>query len=319
MKYFIKYLILIIFLLFFHTVFAVQKNNSEFAIVAKVNNEIITKYDVDNRYNLISLVLKEMRKKEDNQRIYKQALEQLIDDKIKEQDILKKEIVLEEDAVANYILFLLRQQKMSEYDLKEYLRKNGVNYDNYLYKIKNDLLWTKLIEQNIQRNIFVSDYEVNEAVEYIIKNSNRTRYNISEIFIPISKRESKSDIKHIADELVAEIKKNNNFEAVVGRFSRSSTAENLGNIGWVDEQDINVNIFNLIKHLKIGEISKPLFIQDNNNGGYYIFKLNDKKTQRIIKDKEIERIKEILYNQKLNVAIKKYWNELYRSAFIEIL
>jgi len=103
-----------------------------------------------------------------------------------------------------------------------------------------------------------------------------------------------------------------------GKFSRSPTAKNAGNIGWLDEKDISKNIFNQIKNLKKGEISEPLFVGSNTNGGYYIFKLNNKKRERIIKEDEMSRVKEVLYNQKLNIAIKKYLEKLRQEAFVEI-
>jgi len=318
MKFFIQILILIT-ILFPIKVFAISKKNSEFKIVAKVNNEAITEYDLDNRYKIIRLSLKESKTKTDNQNIYKQALEQLIEDKIKEQDILKKKISIDDELVVDYIFGIEKQKNMPKGGLKKYLKRNGIDYKNYTKKIKNDLMWGKLIQNNIQSNVVVLDYEVNEAVEYIIEKPDRIRFNISEIYIPISEREGKSEVQSIANELVREIKKNNNFEEIVNKFSRSSSAENFGNIGWLDENDLSSNIFNKIKDLNKGEISEPLFISNYNNGGYYIFKLNNIKKERIVKEVETDRVRSVIYNQKINIAIKKYLDELYKDAFIEIL
>jgi len=198
MKFVTKIFILITIIFFSKTVYA-SSNNSDFKIVAKVNNEVITKYDVDNRNRLMLLSIKGRRTKNDNKRIYQQALEQLIEDKIKEQDIAKKNIHLEKNSVKNYITELEKKQKFSKGGLKKYLTQNGVNYNSYLEKIKNDLLWNKLVEDHIQSNITISDYEVNEAVEYIVKNSNRIRFNISEIFIPINARDNKNEIKSFVE------------------------------------------------------------------------------------------------------------------------
>ena len=318
MKFFIKILILITVILFSNETFAISKNNSEFGIVAKVNNEAITKYDFNNRYKLVRMSLREKGIRSNKNIIRKQALEQLIEDKIKEQEVLKKKIVVEDSVVKNYISELEQKLKISRGGLKRRVRNNGINYNVYFKKMKNDLSWAKLIELNIRSNIVVLDYEVNEAVEYIIKDSNRTRFNISEIFIPISERENRNDVKEVVENLVKEIRENNNFEEIVNKFSRSSTAKNLGNIGWLDEKDLSKNIFNQIKDLKKGGVSEPLFVGDNTDGGYFIFKLNNKKKERIAKDNEVSRVKEVLYKQKLNIAIKKYLDKLNKDSFVEV-
>jgi peptidyl-prolyl cis-trans isomerase SurA len=316
MKFVFKILTLLI-ITFSINFSAIAKTNSEFQIVAKVNDEIITKHDLDYRYQVILLSLRGQGVK-NRDFIYKQSLEQLIEDEVKRQDLINKNIKLEEGELNYYIHNIEKDKRLKRGGLKSYFASNNVSYDDYLQKVKNDILWNKLIKQNIEPNIAVFEYEIEEAVEYILKDSNRVRFNVSEIFIPVKNINKKNETKKSLEKLVKEIEISNNFEEVATKISRSSTSKNFGNIGWLDENDINEKIFNGIKNLEKGEISNPVFIGDNESGGFYIFKLNDKKIERVIKEEEMNRVKSIIYNQKLNVAIKKYLDNLKSNAFVEI-
>ena len=48
-----------------------------------------------------------------------------------------------------------------------------------------------------------------------------------------------------------------------------------------------------------------------------LIKLNDKKQEKVAKNEDLSRVQYILYNQKLQLEIKKYLEKLYSNSFIE--
>ena len=122
--------------------------------------------------------------------------------------------------------------------------------------------------------------------------------------------------KRNIEQLYAEANKNN-FESIAEKFSEDNR-KNKGYIGWVDEMDINDLIYDAVKNLQIGSISKPIYFGDGTSGYYMIIKLNNKKQEKIAKRDDIARVQYFIYNQKLNLEIKKYIDNLYNNAFIEI-
>lgn len=296
---------------------AYSKSN-HFRVVAKVNDEVITEHDLNNRHKLMVFSIKNNVNAKERREIKNQALEQLIDEKIKKQHFVDKKIDVEEKELASYIREIEKSQGFGKGGLKKYLREFSVSWKTYHEKLRTDLLWNKLIVTQIRPNIFVFEYETNEAAEYILENPDRVRFDISEIFIPIKNVGDKERKELIAKKLAKEIRRNDNFEDLVQKFSRSSTAKDMGKIGWVDEKDLNQDIFGAIKNLNKGGVSDPVFIGQNESGGFYIFKLNDKKKERIVKEEEIGRIKTILFNQKLEREVKKYLDKLHQNSFVEI-
>ncbi len=267
-----------------------------FDIVARVNDEVITKYDLNNHSKLFTEYF------DDNKFNNDEILDSLIEEKLKSNAIKNEKIVFDE--------------KEFEYFLENFNKKNKIKNQHNKYFVnflKNNFLWNKLIETKIAPNINISSSEVDDALEYLVEKPIRTRYNISQIIIY---KNSHSSTKNIIEKLYSEITGKNNFEDIAGKFSQNNK-ENKGYIGWIDEKDINPEIYLAIKNLQVNEITKPLYFGDDSSGYYIIVKLNDKKREKIAKNEDVLRVKYILYNQKLSLEIKKYLDNLYDNSFIE--
>lgn len=276
---------------------------SDFKVVAKVNDKIITKYDLDNYTNMLNSYFKTSQNMNYNN-LQNEVLNQLIDDTLKQEAIEKEKIVLDKDEF-NYFL--------KTFEEKNNIKDHKYNEESYLNTVKINFLWLKLIDQKIKPSVSVNDSEVNDSLEYLADNPIRTRYNISQIVIYDRQN---SDANNIANKLYNEIKSNNNFESLAEKFSQDeSSKKNAGYVGWVDEMEINEKIHEAIKNLKVGSTTKPIYFD---NGNFYLLiKLNDKKEEKVAKQDDIIRAKYYIYGQKLNLAIKNYLDNLYNNAFIE--
>jgi len=297
------------FLLFFYfaITFAINVHASEFVAVARVDDRIITQYDLDNYIKIVQLYLDSS--KEITPDVRKEILNGLVEEILKGKAVKDENIPFDEDEF-NYFL----EANFERDNIDENIEKYGINRDLYIKIMKNNFLWNKLVESKIGRGVEVKNSEVSDSLEYLTEKPLRTRYNISQIVIY---KNANSDPQAIVDKLYQEIMLNNNFESIARRFSQENK-ENKGYVGWVDEMDINETLYNAIKNLQVGSISKPIYLGDDSSGFYIIVKLNDKKQEKVAKKDDIARVQYFIYNQKLNLEIKNYINMLYNNAFIEI-
>lgn len=276
---------------------------SDFKVVAKVNDKIITQYDLDSYINMLNVYFKTSQNMSyDN--LQNEVLNQLIDNTLKQDAVEKEKIVLDTDEFNSFL---------KDFEEKNNIKNHNYNEELYLKTVKTNFLWFKLLDQKIKPSINVSDSEVNDSLEYLAENPIRTRYNISQIVIY---GRQNSDANNIVNKLYNEIKSNNNFEKLAEKFSQDEASKkNAGYVGWVDEMEINEKIYTAIKNLKVGSTTKPIYFD---NGNFYILiKLNDKKEEKIVRQDDIVRAKYYIYGQKLNLAIKNYLDSLYNNAFIE--
>ncbi len=280
---------------------------SDFKAVARVNDKIITQYDLDSYTKIVQLYFKNTS--EMNPEIKREILNGFIEEILKGQAVENEKVPFDKEEF-DYFL-----QANSEKDnIDENVKKYGIDKNLYVEIMKNNFLWNKLIDSKIRPTININNSEINDSLEYLTEKPLRSRYNISQIIIY---KNNNSDPKAIVDKLYDEIRAKNNFESIAERFSQDNK-KNKGYIGWVDEMDINQTVYDAIKNLQVGSISKPIYFGDQNSGFYMIIKLNDKKQEKIAKKDDVARVQYFIYNQKLNLEVKNYIDTLYNNAFIEI-
>ena len=109
---------------------------SDFKVVAKVNDKIITKYDLDNYTNMLNTYFKTSQNMNYNN-LQNEVLNQLIDDTLKQEAIEKEKIVLDKDEF-NYFLKTFEEKN----NIKDY----KYNKELYLNTVKTNFL---LVNSNL--------------------------------------------------------------------------------------------------------------------------------------------------------------------------
>jgi len=263
-------------------------------IVVKIENEIITNYDIKSEI-LATLIL---TKKEINQKniddLKQNALENLIQNRLKKIE-LKNYNFTRNDSKINQYLNSISSNNIQ--NIKSLFQENGIDYKSFVDNIDIELKWRNLIFNNFSKKIEINLNDIDREVKKILlNNENLISYNLSEIEI----KKSEEKIIQVFNEL-----KNTNFEDAVIKLSISSTSKNKGELGWVNSNLLSQEISETLEAMKIGEVSKPINRQDT----VLFLKLNDKK---IIENSkiDIDNLKSELINQKKNELFSLYSNSL---------
>ena len=284
----IKILIFIIFFNFSTTVSGKINNK----IIVFVENEIITGFELKNKI-LTSLILSNEEVNQINiDKIKPQALESLINLKIKKIELSKHSFPNSDLKGGEYLNQFTKNDVNS---LKEKFRTNGLSFELYVEEIEDELNWRELIFRKYNKKININESEIEAELMFLIQNKESiTEYKLSEIEIFSDNEESdKKKISGIKQQ-ISEF----GFENTAQRNSISISASNKGDLGWVRGDVLSKNIYNIIKEMSKGDISKPI----KNANSILFLKLVDKK----ISKKEDMDIKKIKTN-----IIKKKENELY--------
>lgn len=286
-------------ILFFFIIFVANLNFTLDAkeitkIVVKIENEIITNYDIKSEI-LATLIL---TKKEINQKniddLKQNALENLIQNRLKKIELKKYNFTRNESKINQYLNSISSNNIQN---IKSLFQENGIDYKSFVDNIDIELKWRNLIFNNFSKKIEINLNDIDREVKKILlNNENLISYNLSEIEI----KKSEEKIIQVLNEL-----KNTNFEDAVIKLSISSTSKNRGELGWVNSNLLSQEISETLEAMKIGEVSKPINRQDT----VLFLKLNDKK---IIENSkiDIDNLKSELINQKKNELFSLYSNSL---------
>ena len=294
---------LIIINLFFIFIFNnILNAATNFYIVTKVDNEIITNIDIVQETNyLIALNndLKEINKKS----ILSLARESLIREKIKKNEINKKHksnIMVKEDVLEDLIKNHYKKLKLNNMDeFKNYLAIYNLNLNDIKEKIKIEILWNQLVYFKYKKLLNVNVEEIKKKVDNNKNNNNEiTKYLLSEILFT-----SKNKNKEIREKI-----KKNGFKTSANIYSISSTSKFGGRIGLMNENQLSQKIINEIKSIKKGEITNTIDVPN----GFLILKLEDIIIEKFEKDlkTELDNLIRFETDKQLNQFSIIYFNKL---------
>ena len=302
----IKYIYLFILCFFSNVSYA----NFENSIVVKVDDQIITNFEIKNKI-LSNLILsnKEINQVNINS-LKRKAVDSLIQSKIKFIAISKYNLDASKSQINQYLNSISSNDIPS---LKNKFDKNNLDFELFLEDIEIEFKWQKLIYQIYSKNISFDDKQIEFELRNLIKkNSNLKEYNISEIEIFIEVNEQiDGKIIEIKDKIRAD-----GFEQTALNYSISSSASNKGNIGWVNSRALSKQIFNIIKDMKKNEISSPIRRQNS----ILFLKVNDMRNKKL-NEANMANLKESIINQKknelFNLYSKSHLSKVKNNSFIE--
>ena len=298
-------------IIFFYFVFlSAQANAITNKILLKVENEIITNYEVKNKI-LTSLVLAGNEISQENiNKLKKQALESLIENKLKIIELEKFKIKKNSNQINSYLNSISGNDILA---LENKFKINNLDYNLFLEEIEIQTKWQNFIYLFYKGKIEIDENSINNDIEKIVKDKkNFQEYKISEIEINI---EENSNIDQIVLDLKNKIK-DEGFETAALNYSISSSSNNKGSLGWISSNSLSQEIFEILKKLNTGQISRPIKRQNS----ILFLKLDDVRTSKV-ENINIEDLKKKMIDQKknemFNLYSKSHLSKLRNSVLIE--
>ena len=303
-KYF---LILIIFIFFSNPLFG-----DRILIKAKVKNEIVTNVDIEKEINYLVFLNPKLKELNDK-RLNRLAKDSLINEIIKKKELekffdFKKENKLI-DIIENNLIKNKKIKNKSEF--KAILESNNLNYEMIREKLKVEAYWNQLIYDKYSKNLKIDKNELREKILNNLKNKKkRFEYNLSEILYTSKNNESHNSILMKINQNLEKI----GFENTANIFSISNSSKNGGLIGWINELQLSSKVRNEINKLEIGQVSKPIKIQN----GYLLIKINDKKEfkENINIEDQLTKLANKEKNRQLNTFSNIFYKRLKKNIEI---
>lgn len=291
--------------------------STKIQILNKINNEIITNFDVEKEYNYLIALNNDLKNVPENE-AFKIAKDSLIREKIKTSE-LKKFFVIDEFNNTKYLKNVLKSfyQKLNlsnEVEFSNYLNSYGLSVDDVKNKIKLEILWNQLIGNKYKNQINI---DVDSLRKKIIKDklnfANIVEYDLSEIVFQAKTQ----DELNIKTEQIKKSINNIGFNNTANKFSISESAKFGGKIGKIKENQLSNQIKKELESLNVNEITNPL----NIGGSFLLLFINDRKEVELKQDeeeilknmiefertKQFDQFSQVYFNKvKINVQIENF-------------
>ena len=296
-------------LLIFSFIFNVA--NSKIFIKAKVNNQIITNFDVKTERNYL-LALNPNLRNLSEENINQYAIDSLINEKIKKIEIEKKYEILQNEIVIKKIISDL-YSKIGISDLeafKEYLKNYSINLELVKKKISIEVAWNDYIVNKFNNVVLIDEAKIRKKINQLSEKNSVENILLSEIIFTIKDNENLKNKYSIIKESINKI----GFEETAKIYSVSESKKSGGKIGWVYKSQLSNKISNQIDKINIGEFTNPI----TTPGGFIILKLIDKKEQYLEIDKNEQFKKAVNFekNRQLTMYSTLHYKRIYNKAVI---
>jgi len=245
-------------------------------IVATVNDKIITGYDLRQRM-LMLIASSQVQPTEQNlPAIQQAALNALIEDRLKDQEMAKFEsLKVTDEEIDGEIAEMARAAGTTPQAYMQFLQQGGIQPAAFRDNLRTQIGWSQLIPGRFNSRARASTLQVDQEVRRLNEAASKPQFLLGEIYIDAARVGGAQAALNGARQLVQQIIQGAPFQAVAQQFSAapSASARVPGDAGWVVNDSLQPDVQSVLEQLQPGQLSNPIVV----DGGVYILYLRDKR------------------------------------------
>ncbi len=242
-------------------------------IVAVVNNDIISNDDIGNRTRLFAMSTGMPITPEILDRLRPQITRQLIDEKLRLQEIQRRKIVIADREIADAIKSIETNNGMPQGALRAHLAADGVGMRTLIDQVRVQLGWAQVIRQVLGDRLDVTKAEIAEQQALLAQQTGKPEFHVAEIFIPVDDPANTADAQRFTETVISQLRAGAPFQVVAAQFSQSQSALEGGDEGWLQANQLDPAVAKLAEEMPIGAISNPVKVP----GGFSIVQMRAKR------------------------------------------
>jgi len=243
-------------------------------IVAVVNKEVITQYELAERMNRVR---KELERRgtslPDRGEIERQVLERLIIEKVQLQYARETGVRVDDLELDRTVSRVAEGNKLSLTEFRKTLERDAINFDGFREELRNEILTNRLRDREVTGKITVSEGEIeNLLLEQGERKDIATEYNIAHILVRVPEQASPEQLetrRARAEEAVKRLKDGADFAQLAAAYSDAPDALQGGVLGWRSQQRLPELYVEALAALKPGDISGVF----RSPAGFHVLKL----------------------------------------------
>jgi len=247
-------------------------------IVAVVNDEVITRNDLEERTRLALMQLKQQgTPPPPRDALEKQILERMITDRVQLQFAKETGLRVDDAELDRALNRIAEQNKMSLGEMREALARDGVPFARFREDIRGEIIMTRLREREVENKILVTEGEIDNLIRTQQAQQGRgDEYHLSHLLVTVPENASPETIqarRARAEEALAQLRSGADFRQVAASFSDAPDALQGGALGWRDASKLPALFVETLKTMRTGEVSALL----RSANGFHILRLNDRR------------------------------------------
>ncbi len=256
---------------------AVSQFQLQDGIVASVNDQIITGFDLRQRMLMVIAMSQIQPTQENLPGIQQQALSSLIEERLQAEELRTYEdLVIGDPEVDAEIAGMAQEAGTTPDQYLAFLEQGGIQRTHLREQIRTEIGWRALVQGRFRDRSRVSRAQVEQSLRQINEAASKPQYLIGEIYLEAARVGGQQAALDGANQLVAQLQQGAPFQAVAQQFSAAPSAASRtpGDAGWIVQGTVQPALQTAFDALQVGQLSRPIPV----DGGVYIVYMRDKRT-----------------------------------------
>ena len=294
------------------------------AIVAIVNDEVITISDYMAEHDVLYQLLRSQLRGEEFTKQYEKEkqglLERMITERLLLQEAERQDVrsTADIDGQIRRIVDGIKEQYNieSDEDLRRMMAQQGIDYNSWIAQQEKGILQQALIFSEVGRSIAIDETDV---VNYYDLNTEEftdpPTYKLKGIYISSedkSEEAAQAKMREVDEKLAA----GEEIGALAGQYSEGPEKESEGDLGEFKRGELDPTLEGAVEELEEGNLSPWVKIAT----GWFLLKLEEKTESRLKPFEEVKKeIENRLFVQEQQVRVQAYLEDLKKRSYINIL
>ncbi len=284
-------------------------------IVAVVNDDVITQYDLVARLGIALASSNVQDTPEVRRRLGSQVLRTLMDERLQSQEAARLGVRVSGHEITQQIEDIENRNNLGSGGLDRFFQDNGLDMEALKEHLRVEVAWNKMLAGQIAPRIEVGADEIDARLAERRAAVGSTEYVVSEIFLELDNPESESEVRAAADGIAAQLRAGVSFSGLAQQFSQSTSAALGGDLGRVRAGQLDARLEAALDALVPNSISPPIRLEN----GFYILLLRERSVVESPSAEDAGERAEIerqLRLERMNRRADRYLQDLRRTALI---
>lgn len=309
-------------------------------IIATVNGDIILYSELSERIQRAQKANPQLKDVDPAKMpaVERELLQQMIREKLTEQEMKRLKIEATDREVDEAVDTIKKEHRINDAQLEELLKKEGQTRAQFRQSIRKELERSRLLDRSFRSKVVITKEQIDAQVKSggvvaapepreSLGSTGSERRRVGLIFLPVpegSGAKESEKIEKQARDILGRIKGGEGFSAMARQYSKGPEADEGGDIGFVEMDELAPPIAAALKGLGKDDVSGVV----KGPNGFYILKMLEVEkgkaqapvqTSRVPGDSvDREKIRKQLFQQEVNRRYEEWVKDLESKAFIKI-
>ena len=290
-------------------------------IVAFVNDDIITLHELRNKIKEMTGVDPDtIKDREKFLKIRHYVLQTLIDEKITHAKAKELGITISDAEIDNEIERIKKDNNLTQEQLLENLKTQGVTYETFRKRIRNDIEQMRLTQFEVNSKIVISEEAIQKYYEdHKDEFKTGNKVHLATIILIQQDKADRAEAMSLskkAEVILTRLKNGQKFGRLAAEFSEGPGADDGGDLGVFDISNLDPVLRSVVEKMSPGEVSRPI----KRSFGIQIIKVIDKQEASNQLSASIRNsIRQRLYRIEIKKRYNAWIKNLRKKAYTKII